>query len=266
MDLHLNNKHVLITGGSKGIGLACAIVFLEEGAKVSLVSRDMANLEAARASLLGRFPKLSDRIAIVSADLRDATSAAAALDKAEATLGELDILVNSAGAAKRTAAQDLTPEVWRNAMDAKFFTYINMMDPAIKRMAARKRGVVVNVVGAGGKVASTLHISGGSANAALMLASAGMAAAYGPYGIRVNAVNPGATLTERLKEGMRVTAAHEKISEEQALRQATARVPLGRLATPEEVADTVAYLASDRASYVTGTIITMDGAQHPMVV
>lgn len=266
MDLHLKDKHVLITGGSKGIGLACAIVFLEEGAKVSLVSREKANLDAARATLLQKFAGAENRIAVISADLRDAASAAQALDQAEKALGDLDILVNSAGAAKRTAAPDLTPEVWRNAMDAKFFTYINMMDPAIKRMAARKRGVIVNVVGAGGKVASTLHISGGSANAALMLASAGMAAAYAPLGIRVNAVNPAATLTERLKEGMKVTAAHEKISEQDALRQATARVPMGRLATPEEVADTVAYLASDRASYVTGTIITMDGAQHPIVV
>ena len=266
MDLHLKDKHVLITGGSKGIGLACAVVFLEEGAKVSLVSRDQANLDAARATLLRKFPGADDRIAVIAADLRNAASAAGALDQAEHALGDLDILVNSAGAAKRTAAPDLTPEVWRNAMDAKFFTYINMMDPAIKRMANRKRGVIVNVVGAGGKVASTVHISGGSANAALMLASAGMAAAYAPVGIRVNAVNPAATLTERLKEGMKVTAAHEKISEEQALAQATARVPMGRLATPEEVADTVAYLASDRASYVTGTVITMDGAQHPIVV
>ena len=266
MDLHLNDKHVLITGGSKGIGLACAVVFLEEGAKVSLVSRDQTNLDLARKELLKKFPNAQNRIAVIAADLRDAASAARALDQAESALGELDILVNSAGAAKRTAAPDLTPEVWRNAMDAKFFTYINMMDPAIKRMASRKRGVIVNVVGAGGKVASTLHISGGSANAALMLASAGMAAAYAPLGIRVNAVNPAATLTERLKEGMKVTAAHEQISEAQALAQATSRVPMGRLATPEEVADTVAYLASDRASYVTGTIITMDGAQHPIVV
>ena len=181
-------------------------------------------------------------------------------------MGPVDVLVNSAGAAARKAAPDLTPEAWRNAMDAKFFTYVNMMDPVIKRMGARRKGVIVNVVGAGGKVPSTVHFSGGSANAALMLASAGLAAAYAPMGIRVNAVNPAATLTERLKEGIKVTANHEKISEAEALKQATAKVPLGRLATPEEVADTVVYLASDRASYVTGTIITMDGSANPIVV
>ncbi len=266
MDLHLGNKHVLITGGSKGIGLACARVFLEEGAKVSLVSRDQANLDAARQTLMAEFPAAANHIAVFAADLKHPDAAVRVLDQAELVFGGLDILVNSAGAAKRTAAPDLTPEIWRNAMDAKFFTYINMIDPAIKRMATRGQGVVINVVGAGGKVASTLHISGGSANAALMLASAGLAAAYAPYGIRVNAVNPAATLTERLKEGMKVTAKHEQISEDQAMSQATQCVPMGRLATPEEVADTVVYLSSDRASYVTGAIVTMDGAAHAIVV
>lgn len=266
MDLHLKNHHVLITGGSKGIGLACAKVFLEEGAKVSLVARDMTTLNAAKQSLVEQIAGSADRIQVYSADLKNADSALQALDAAEKTFGPLNVLVNSAGAAKRAAPQDLKPEVWRDAMDSKFFTYINMIDPAIKRMGQRGKGVVINVVGAGGKVASTLHISGGSANAALMLASAGLAAAYAPYGVRVNAVNPAATLTERLKEGLSVAAKHENISEDHAMAQATKKVPMGRLASPEEVADTVVYLASDRASYVTGTILTMDGAAHAIVV
>jgi NAD(P)-dependent dehydrogenase (short-subunit alcohol dehydrogenase family) len=266
MDLHLTNQHVLITGGSKGIGLSCAKVFLQEGAKVSLVSRDHATLVAAKKLLAEQIPGSDARICIYSADLKNAQSAANALDQAERELGDVDVLVNSAGAAKRAAADDLTPAAWRDAMDAKFFTYVNMMDPVIKRMGARGKGVIVNVIGAGGKTPSILHISGGSANAALMLATAGLAAAYAPKGIRVNAVNPAATLTERLLEGMQVAAKHQQITEEQALQQATRQVPMGRLATPEEVADTVVYLASDRASYVTGTIITMDGSAKPMVV
>ena len=122
------------------------------------------------------------------------------------------------------------------------------------------------VVGAGGKVASPIHMPGGAANAALMLVSAGMAAAYGPMGVRVNAVNPGATHTERLQSGMQATARMLHISEEEALAQATRKVPLGRLARPEEVADVVLFLASGRASYVTGVVLTMDGAATPMVV
>ena len=173
MDLQLHNQHVLITGGSKGIGLACAQAFLQEGAKVSLVSRDTANLGKARQTLQTQFA--ADRIHTVAADLRDAQAALAALDSAEAAFGPVDVLVNSAGAAKRTPAPELTPEAWQDAMQAKYFTYIHMINPSIQRMAARGAGAVVNVVGNGGKVASPIHLPGGAANAALMLASAGLA-------------------------------------------------------------------------------------------
>lgn len=266
MELNLTHKHVLITGGSKGIGLACAKVFLEEGCKVSLVSRDPVNLDAAKKLLTTQVPGSADRIALFSAELQKAESAEQALDHAEKAFGPLDILVNSAGAAKRTPADNLSPAFYREAMDAKFFTYINMIDPVIKRMGARGEGVIVNVVGAGGKVPSTVHIAGGSANAALMLTTAGLAVAYGPKGVRINAVNPSGTLTDRLIEGLDVTASHENISQAEVLKRMTAQVPMGRLASPEEVADTVVYLASNRASYVTGTVITMDGAAHPVVV
>ena len=151
-------------------------------------------------------------------------------------------------------------------MNAKFFTYVHMLDLVVKKMGARGQGAIVNVVGTGGKVASPIHMPGGAANAALMLVSAGMAAAYGPMGVRVNAVNPGATHTERLQSGMQATARMLNISEEEALAQATRKVPLGRLARPEEVADVVLFLASGRASYVTGVVLTMDGAATPMVV
>lgn len=266
MELNLANKHVLITGGSRGIGLACAKVFLEEGCKVSLVSRDPINLAKAKTLLGTQVPGSEARIASFSAELQHADAAEHALNEAEKKFGALDVLVNSAGAAKRTPAENLSPAFFRDAMEAKFFTYINMIDPVIKRMGARGAGVIVNVVGAGGKVPSTVHIAGGSANAALMLTTAGLAVAYGARGVRINAVNPSGTLTDRLVEGLAVNAEHEKISPEEVLQRMTAQVPMGRLASPEEVADTVVYLASSRASYVTGTVITMDGAAHPVVV
>jgi NAD(P)-dependent dehydrogenase (short-subunit alcohol dehydrogenase family) len=264
MDLQLNQQHILITGGSKGIGLACAHAFLQEGGKVSLVSRDSANLARARASLQAHFA--ADRIHTVVADLRDAQAALAALDSAEAAFGPVDVLVNSAGAAKRTPAPELTPEAWQDAMQAKYFTYIHMMNPTLQRMAARRRGNVVNVVGNGGKVASPIHLPGGAANAALMLASVGLAAAYGPQGIRVNAINPGLTRTDRLQEGMVADARNQGISTEQAMSQAVARIPLGRMAEPEEIANAVVFLASAKASYITGICMSMDGALNPMVV
>ena len=162
--------------------------------------------------------------------------------------------------------EELNAQAWHDAMNAKFFTYVHMIDLVVKKMGARGRGSIVNVVGAGGKVASPIHMPGGAANAALMLISAGMAAAYGPRGVRVNAVNPGATHTERLEAGMQATARMLNISAQEALAQATGKVPLGRLAQPQEVANVVLFLASERASYVTGVVLTMDGAATPMVV
>ena len=271
MDLQLQDKHVLITGGSKGIGLACAQAFLAEGARVSLVSRSAENLKLG-AQALSRFlaeqgaADTAGRIATFAADLKDADAAVAALDGAEQAGGPVDILVNSAGAAKRVGPDDLTPKAWHDSMDAKYFTYIHMLDPVVKRMGRRGSGVIVNVVGAGGKVASPTHLSGGAANAALMLVSAGMAAAYGPKGVRVNAVNPGLTLTERLKEGLAAEAKLANIDADEALARANQRLPLGRIAKPEEIADAVVFLASPRASYISGAILAMDGAVTPMVV
>lgn len=264
MELHLIQRHILITGGSKGIGLACAQAFLAEGARVSLVSRDPAHLQAARAQLAAQHP--AEHVHTVAADLCDAAAALAALDAAEAAFGPVDVLVNSAGAAKRTPAPELTPQAWHDAMQAKYFSTIHMLDPTIRRMGARGRGSVVNVVGNGGKVASPIHLPGGAANAALMLATAGLAAAYGPKGVRVNAVNPGLTLTGRLQEGMAADARVQGIAVEEAMQRAVARIPLGRMAEPEEIARAVVFLASDAASYITGVAISMDGAATPLVV
>jgi NAD(P)-dependent dehydrogenase (short-subunit alcohol dehydrogenase family) len=258
MDLGLTNKTVLIAGGSKGIGLACAAAFLGEGARIAITSRDPANIAAARATL-------GDVLAL-PADLTDPAQAADVFATAERTLGPLDILVNSAGAAKRSAPPDLTPAAWRAAMDAKYFTAMNLIDPAIKAMAARGKGVVVTIIGNGGKSASPVHIPGGAANAALMLATAGLAAAYADNGIRVVGVSPGLTDTSRVAEGMKASAKLDGITPDEALRRAIARIPMGRLAAPEEIAAAVVFLASDKASYITGVTLTMDGAANPSVV
>ncbi|QNK74164.1 SDR family oxidoreductase [Variovorax sp. PAMC28562] len=265
MDLQLEHQHILITGGSKGIGLACALGFLREGARVSLVSRDQANLDQAKRTLVEQLADAASRVALYAADLKLPSEAIEALDAAEGNFGPVDVLVNSAGAAKRTPPDLLDAMVWHEAMEAKYFTTIHMIDPVVKRMGQRGRGAIVNVVGAGGKVASPVHMPGGAANAALMLVSAGMAVAYAPRGVRVNAVNPGLTLTTRLQEGLAVDAKAQGIDMDEALKRATARLPLGRIATPEEIANAVVFLASSKASYITGAILAMDGAVTPMV-
>ena len=261
MDLQLAGQHVLVTGGSRGIGLACARAFLAEGARVSVVGRSRANLDAAIAAL-----KSGGQATAYQCDLTDAGAALTMVNAAWDGNGPVDILVNSAGAARRTPYDELEPQAWQAAMQAKFFTYINVMDPLIKRMGERGSGAVVNIVGMGGKVATTTHLAGGAANAALMLASAGLAAAYGPKGVRVNAVNPSLTLTDRLAEGFAVDARMRKISPEEVLRQAQAKMPLGRLALPEDIANAVVFLASPRAGYISGAVLSMDGAATPMVV
>jgi NAD(P)-dependent dehydrogenase (short-subunit alcohol dehydrogenase family) len=248
MNLELTAQHVLITGGGKGIGLSCARAFLREDAVVTLVARDPERLAAARLSLLAEFPR--GRVGIQAADLQSAPAAVQAIDRAEAESGPVGILVNSAGAARRTPPDELTPRHWREAMDAKYLTYIHVMDPLIKRMAARGAGAIVNVVGMGGKTPTSTHLPGGAANAALMLATAGLASAYGPKGVRVNAVNPSSTLTDRLQQGIEAEARMSGLPIEEVRQRMTARMPLGRFAEPDEIADVVVFLASPRAGYI----------------
>ncbi len=257
----MENKAVIVTGSSKGIGLACAHAFAAAGARVALVARSRANLDAALATM----PKSAHQPIAIVADLTRADESARMVREAVAALGEIDVLVNSAGAAKRAAPADLNAQAWRDAMDAKFFSTIQPLDIVIKQMAARGRGVVINIIGMGGKMANPIHLPGGAANAALMLATAGLAAAYGPQGVRVNAISPGGTLTGRVQEGLAVESKMTGTPADELLAQQQAKIPLRRLGTPEEVAQVALFLASDAASYVTGAIIPMDGGAASVI-
>lgn len=262
MDLGLKGSVVLITGGSKGIGLACARSFAAEGARIAIASRNAAHLDSAVKTLQAA----GASALAVSADLTDAAQAAAMVGKVEAGLGPIDVLVNSAGAAKRTPPAELTAEHWHAAMQAKYFTYVHAMDAVLRGMARRGSGVIINVIGMGGKIAGPTHLPGGAANAALMLASVGLANAFARSGIRVNAVNPGLTVTERMQEGFEAEARQSGRTVAEILKDRTAAMPLGRLALAEDIADTVVFLASKRAAYVSGAVVSMDGAATPTVV
>jgi NAD(P)-dependent dehydrogenase (short-subunit alcohol dehydrogenase family) len=149
-------------------------------------------------------------------------------------------------------------------MQAKYFTYIHAMDAVLPGMVERRAGAIVNVVGMGGRFASAMHVAGGAANAALMLASTGLANAYAKHGIRVNAVNPGIVETDRFTQNVQVEAAAKGLAVEDVVKQRIQALPLGRIAQPREVADMVVFLASARASYVSGAVIAMDGAVTPV--
>ncbi len=255
MQLDLDDKIVVITGGSKGIGYACAEAFAMEGARVTIVSRSQANLEAA----LARFARSKHAPLTIAADMTRTEDAERMVEHVESQSGPIDVLVNSAGAARRYAPADLDARAWHDAMDAKFFSTMHPIDSVIRRMLPRKRGVIVNIIGMGGKVASPVHIPGGAANAALMLATTGLAAAFGPSGIRVNGINPGATLTGRVQEGLKAEAKLTGLAEEELLERNQARIPLRRFAQPEEIARVAVFLASTSAEYVTGAMVAMDG-------
>jgi NAD(P)-dependent dehydrogenase (short-subunit alcohol dehydrogenase family) len=258
MDLGLKGWKVLITGGSKGIGLACAKAFVAEGARVALVSRSEENLTKARAIIKEAYT--------IAADLTNPEAAAAMVERVDNEFGPIDVLVNSAGAAQRTDADELTPAAWRAGMDAKYFSYIHVIDPLIKRMGKRGKGVVINVIGSGGKVASPTHLAGGAANAALMLATAGLAYAYASKNVRVVGVSPGVTRTERVAAGLQAEAKRASISIEQAEKQMVARLPMGRPAEPAEIADIVVFAASERGRYLNGANISTDGAASHVVI
>src|SRR5438046_7491331 len=171
MRLGLDGKVVFITGGSKGLGLACARAFSAEGAQVLISSRSEENLKKARETLASEGVK----VAIARADFSNPKDAQAAAAETEKQLGPIDILVNSAGAAKRRPWEKLDAEAWHQGMDSKYFTYVHAIDAVRAGMIERKRGAIVNVIGLGGKAATTMHLSGGAANAALMLVTVGWA-------------------------------------------------------------------------------------------
>ena len=183
----------------------------------------------------------------------------------EAQHGPVDILINSAGAAKRYDPQDLDGQALRAGMEDKYYPVINSQQAVLVGMRARGQGVIVNIIGSGGKVPTSTHLSGGAANAALMLATVGAAAHYAAQGIRINAINPGYTLTGRVEQSVAVEAKRLNISPEEALARGVASVPLGRYGKPEEVADAALFLASDRASYIVGAILPVNGGRNPVI-
>ena len=262
MEQDMIGRVVLITGASKGIGLACVERFAQAGARVVGVSRSTANLNEAAQQLATQGLSMA---AVHAVDLTDAAAAQALVERVEREVGPIAILVNSAGAARRYGPDELDSAAFHQGMDAKYFSYVNVTAPVIRAMAARGAGSVVNIIGQGGKQAGVMHIAGGAANAALMLNTVGYARAYADRGLRVNAINPGLTITSRVNEGMKAASRATGRPIDELLAEETARIPMKRLAEPREIAEVAHFLASDRASYVNGVVIPMDGCTTSVI-
>lgn len=246
MDLGLKGKSVLVTGGSKGIGLACARSFAAEGCRVHLAARNRERLEEARRTL-------GAQTQIHPADLRDA----AAIRALAAACEDVDILVNNAGDIPGGTLESLDEAAWRHAWELKVFGYINLGREMFSRMKRRGGGVIINVIGMAGENPSFEYICGSTANAGLAAFTKALGKAFRETGVRVVGVHPPSTRTDRIL-GVMKAAAKAKFGDEsryEELRQAGGA--FGSMIEPEQVGDTVAFLASARAGQLSGVMLNL---------
>jgi NAD(P)-dependent dehydrogenase (short-subunit alcohol dehydrogenase family) len=254
MDLNLANRRALVTGASRGIGLAVAGALAAEGCHLHLCARTAADLEAARKALIENHPI---EVACHAVDLSVTSNAAQLADECL----DIDILVNNAGSVPHGAITSIDDAAWRHAWDLKVFGFINLTRDIYRAMCRRRHGVIINVIGNSGDRPTAGHIASSMANAALTALSRALGAESPGYGVRVIGLSPGATETDRVR--VRLSArAEQELGSAARWRELSTVFPFGRLATVEEIANVVAFLASDRASYVSGTVVTVDGGAN----
>jgi NAD(P)-dependent dehydrogenase (short-subunit alcohol dehydrogenase family) len=254
MELGLEGKIAIVTGGSKGIGRAAALGFLNEGAAVLICARGQQDLDDT-VGAAGHAAR--ERIEAVAADLMQPAAIKQVAARCVERFGRVDILVNNAGSARPGDFLDLTDEAWVDDWTLKFFGYVRMACEVLRQMQKQGSGVIINIIGTGGLNPAGNYMIGGAANAALNHFTKALADAAAKYGVRAVGINPGPILTERLlkmRGALSPTAAGQP--DDDAFRRMT---PLGRVGRAEEVADLVLFLASDRAAFIHGANISIDG-------
>jgi 3-oxoacyl-[acyl-carrier protein] reductase len=256
MDLGLSDKVALVTGGSKGIGRAVARGLAAEGARVAICARDAAALAAAAADVGAA---TGVKLFTVAADLSRLDEVERVVATARAHFGRIDILVNNAGAIRGGSFLEMPDAQWIEDWNLKLLGYIRMARAVLPTMKAQGGGRIVNVVGAAARNPTATYLTGGAANAALVNFTKGLADLGAPANILVTAVSPAATATTRWESLIAQQAAASGRTVEELRAEAAAPYKLGRLATPEDIADVVCFLASARASFITGVCITVDG-------
>jgi NAD(P)-dependent dehydrogenase (short-subunit alcohol dehydrogenase family) len=251
LDLQLAGKSALITGASKGIGRATALTMAAEGCSLHLAARSGKELEQLQKDIRAQHR--------VQVDLHhgDLSTTQSMIALAQA-VGDVDILVNNAGDIPAGTIEALTDAEWRRGFDLKLFGYINLTREIYTRMKKRGSGVIINDIGNSGENWDYNYVAGSTGNAALMSFTRAIGGVSLDYGVRVIGVNPGPIATDRMVRMMK-RRARDNLGEESRWQEYLKDYPAGRMGTDQEVADLITFLASPRAGYITGTIVTIDG-------
>lgn len=258
MQVTMNGRNALITGGSLGIGRAIASRFVESGANVAIVARRQEVLDEAKAAI----QKVSNgKVVTIAADVGTVEGCQAAYDQASSELGRVDILVNNAGTSRRGNFETITDEMWQSDIDLKLFGAIRLARAAMPGMRERKWGRIINVLNTGAKAPPASGAPTAVTRAAGMALTKVLAGEGAPHNVLVNAVLVGRIESDQWEQ--RAKQANKDVS--QIYKEMSDVVPMGRIGTAEEFANIVTMLASDQGSYVTGTAINIDGGMSPVV-
>jgi 3-oxoacyl-[acyl-carrier protein] reductase len=256
MELGLSGKVALVTGASRGIGASIAAELAREGVQVCLAARDKAKLDEVASGIAAISG--SNRTAVITGDLSRPATAKAAVDAAMSAFGRLDILVNNAGATKRADFFTLTEEDWQDGFALKFHGYVRTTRAAWPHLR-EARGCIVNIVGIGSRAGSAEFTIGGSVNVALLNFTKAMADIGIKDGVRVNAINPGLIETDRFSRNIERVSRDHSFNREQAIAHLLSSHGTMRVGRPEEIGWLTAFLASDKADFIQGCVIDIDG-------